>query len=69
MPAVARAEVVSQEILELDMTLSNVVWAGGTGGGAPTARHLRNRGARPLVCNRRHLALRSYMALRSPEEE
>ena len=30
--AVARAEVVSQEILELDMTLSNVVWAGGTGG-------------------------------------
>ena len=30
--AVARAEVVSQEILELDLTLSNVVWAGGTGG-------------------------------------
>ena len=32
--AVARAEVVSQEILELDMTLTNVVcqWAGGTGG-------------------------------------
>ena len=30
--AVARAEVVSQEILELDMTLSNVVLAGGTGG-------------------------------------
>ena len=29
---VARAEVVSQEILELDMTLTNVVWAGGTGG-------------------------------------
>ena len=29
--AVARAEVVSQEILELDMTLTNVVWAGGTG--------------------------------------
>ena len=30
--AVARAEVVSQEMLELDMTLTNVVWAGGTGG-------------------------------------
>ena len=30
--AVARAEVVCREILELDMTLSNIVWAGGTGG-------------------------------------
>ena len=30
--AVARANVMSQEILELDATLSNVVWAGGTGG-------------------------------------
>ena len=30
--AVARTEVVRQEILELDMTLSKIVWAGGTGG-------------------------------------
>ena len=42
-------------------------------GGAPTAHHqrklLRNRGARPLVCNRRHLALRSYTALEEVWEE
>ena len=30
--AVARADVVSQDILDLHVTLSNVVWAGGTGG-------------------------------------
>ena len=31
--AVARADVVSQDILDLHVTLSNVVWAAGTGGG------------------------------------
>ena len=30
--AVARADVVSQDLLDLHVTLSNVVWAGGTGG-------------------------------------